>query len=119
MLGEYSKPISDIAWAPTMGRSYHLIATACRENTFRIHTLKREDDGTQGRIDFSSLKTVEINNKADVWRITWNATGTVLATSSQDGSISLWRKNFAGSWDKVQDISTGSKMSYFHMNPSF
>ena len=28
--------IHDVAWAPAMGRSYHLIATASRENKFKV-----------------------------------------------------------------------------------
>ena len=28
--------IQDVAWAPAMGRSYHLIATASRENNFKV-----------------------------------------------------------------------------------
>ena len=28
--------VHDVAWAPVMGRSYHLIATASREKRFRV-----------------------------------------------------------------------------------
>lgn len=36
VLGEHLNPVHDIAWAPAMGRSYHLIATASRESTFKV-----------------------------------------------------------------------------------
>lgn len=35
-VGEHNGVVHDIAWAPVMGRSYHLIATASRENCFRV-----------------------------------------------------------------------------------
>mmetsp|Transcript_8172 Transcript_8172/g.13578 ORF Transcript_8172/g.13578 Transcript_8172/m.13578 type:complete len:273 (-) Transcript_8172:1027-1845(-) len=35
-LGDHVNPVHDIAWAPSMGRSYHLIATASRESTFKV-----------------------------------------------------------------------------------
>ena len=40
MLGEHNSPVHDIAWAPAMGRSYHLIATASRESTFKVDFTK-------------------------------------------------------------------------------
>lgn len=39
VLGEHNGVVHDIAWAPVMGRSYHLIATASRENCFRVRTV--------------------------------------------------------------------------------
>lgn len=30
-------PINDVAWAPSMGRSYHLIATAAKEPNFKVY----------------------------------------------------------------------------------
>ena len=39
VLGElHVNPVHDIAWAPSMGRSYHLIATASREPFIRVCT---------------------------------------------------------------------------------
>jgi len=36
VLGVHGRPVHDIAWAPNMGRSYHLIAAASREKNFRV-----------------------------------------------------------------------------------
>lgn len=116
VLGQHDSPIHDIAWAPSMGRSYHLIATATRERTFKIHTLKRRPDGS---VEYVSTETMATANNSKVGRVAWNATGTVLATSSEDGSLSLWRKTYAGSWINVQDIPSNldSKLQYFYKNP--
>jgi precorrin-6B methylase 2 len=32
----HSNPVSDIAWAPAMGRSYHIIAVASREPKIKV-----------------------------------------------------------------------------------
>jgi hypothetical protein len=37
VLDSHTTPIHDVAWAPVMGRSYHLIATASRERYFKVH----------------------------------------------------------------------------------
>jgi nucleoporin SEH1 len=113
-VGGSGRVINDIAWAPSMGRSYHLIATASRENCFRIHTLQRHADGS---LVPSHTHCEEVSSP--VWRVAWNATGTVLATSSEDGSLTYWRRDFAGSWKNVQSLPSGNESSastVFHPN---
>ena len=101
VLGEHTGVIHDIAWAPAMGRSYHLVASASRERSFKVHTLKRLEEG---RIEYTSTQTVEVQGQSAIWRVAWNATGTVLATSSEDGAVALWRKDFQGEWQRVQEV---------------
>jgi nucleoporin SEH1 len=36
--------------------------------------------------------------------VAWNVTGTVLAASGEDGTLSLWRRDFAGKWINVQNL---------------
>ncbi|KAJ1866761.1 epoxide hydrolase, soluble (sEH) [Coemansia sp. RSA 989] len=36
-LAQYDSHVLDVDWAPTMGRSYHLIATACADGHIRIY----------------------------------------------------------------------------------
>lgn len=80
----------------------------------QIHTLKRKEGGKLERI---STEKIDSTGKGNIWRLSWNATGTVLAASSEDGSISLWRKNFAGTWVNVQNIPSENKMNYYYQNP--
>jgi nucleoporin SEH1 len=91
--------IHDIAWAPTMGRNYHQIATASRETCFKVHTMHRT---STGKIVYAKTQAVE--SPSVVWRVAWNATGTVLATSSEDGTLALWRTNYMGEWRVVQTL---------------
>lgn len=116
ILGDHNNAVHDVAWAPAMGRSYHLIATASRESSFKIHELRRREDGS---LEYVSAQTVESTTKSNVWRLAWNATGTVLVTSCEDGTLSLWRRDFAGIWVNVQNLPAGvqQKMMYFYKNP--
>lgn len=50
---------------------------------------------------------IDIKTPSPVWRVAWNATGTVLATSSEDGTLSLWRKDVTGVWSNVQTLAAG------------
>eukprot|EP01041_Mallomonas_annulata_P012857 gene12857-27109_t len=106
VLDAHSDPVNDVAWAPSMGRSYHLIASAARERSFKVHTLQRKEGGVLEYTPGTS-KTIETNS--EIWRVAWNATGTVLATSSEDGSVGLWRKDFSGEWINVQQMESGAE----------
>lgn len=100
--------IHDIAWAPTMGRNYHQIATTSREAGFKVHTLHRTTTGSSGKLEYSKTQSVE--STSVIWRVAWNATGTVLATSSEDGTLALWRTNYMGEWRIVQTLPASSKV---------
>ena len=110
VLGEHTGVVHDISWAPSMGRSYHLIATASRENSFKIHTLQRITENDKHFLEYKSTQTILSGTSSEIWRVAWNATGTVLATSSEDGTLALWRRNIHGEWKNVETLpSTGFK----------
>jgi nucleoporin SEH1 len=136
VLDSHTTPIHDVAWAPVMGRSYHLIATASREKYFKVHLLRphllcvcltlpslplplpssllcllsclsqihilRRFNGISLTYEPGSSQTIQTTS--EVWRVAWNVTGTVLVTTSEDGTLSLWRKDFSGEWINVQDL---------------
>ena len=82
----------------------------------KVHTLQRN----AGLISFAAGNTETIETPSPVWRIAWNVTGTVIAASAEDGSISLWRRNFAGKWNNIQnlpsDLSNPSRSFYEYKN---
>ena len=43
-------------------------------------------------------------------------TGTVLSTSSEDGSLSLYRRDFVGNWRSVQDLPGVNETKQFYNN---
>jgi nucleoporin SEH1 len=134
--------VNDVAWAPNMGRSYHLIASAgqdhhqqlkvsptkrifaafipCRNveipknpsriharvvsNSLQIHRLLRTPDG------IVPTGPAEVLAGADqpqgIWRIDWNVTGTVLASSGEEGVVRLWKSTFRGDWKEIKTVSS-------------
>jgi len=97
----HTGPILDIAWAPNMGRSYHLIATASKDRTVRIW---RIDQAKNGKYEVKLVKSFPDHN-AEVWRVEWNITGTILASSGDDNTIRLWKQNFLDQWLCLSIIS--------------
>ena len=108
-LAKHSRPdsgccVNDVAWAPNMGRSYHLIASAGQDahSQLKINRLAR----TPGRLVPEG--TVDISPSADqpqgVWRCEWNATGTVLASSGEEGEVKLWKSTFRGDFTQIKSM---------------
>jgi len=97
-----TEAVHDIAFAPNLGRSYHLLAVAT--NNVRIVTLKPVMDSTVQsaltRFDIHTVAQFEEHNST-VWRVCWNITGTILASSGDDGFVRLWKANYMNNWKCV------------------
>ena len=39
-----------------------------------------------------------------VWRVCWNVTGTILASSGDDGCVKLWKANYMDNWKCVSTL---------------
>ena len=42
---------------------------------------------------------------APVWRVSWSITGNVLAVSSGNDSVTLWKENLARKWERVSHVA--------------
>ncbi|XP_077865767.1 nucleoporin SEH1-A-like [Saccoglossus kowalevskii] len=98
-----TEAVHDVAFAPNLGRSYHLLAVASKD--VRIIMLKplRRAQSTVGQ--HSGVTRFEVRQPAQfdehnsqVWRVNWNITGTILASSGDDGCVRLWKANYLDNW---------------------
>ncbi|KAI8452359.1 WD40-repeat-containing domain protein [Phakopsora pachyrhizi] len=102
-------PISSLAWAPSCGRDYQLIAAGHRDGRARIWRLVPPTN-ILGSLNYQKDWTVELDTELEdhvgdgsqsksrcvgggVGRCDWSATGTVLSTSGSDGKIRIWKSN--------------------------
>ncbi|ETL25568.1 hypothetical protein L917_20462 [Phytophthora nicotianae] len=98
----HTDAIHDVCWAPNMGRSSHLLATASKDRTVRIWRLMiQEDDHLQADVEEVARKH---HHDSEVWRVEWNVTGTMLASSGDDGTVRMWKSDFEGNWACVNTI---------------
>ncbi|KAN0035671.1 hypothetical protein ACTA71_004955 [Dictyostelium dimigraforme] len=95
-----SRAIHDVCWAPNMGRSYHLIATASKDHKVRIWKLSSD----RSKMELKEIMRKD-DHKSEVWRVEWNITGTILASSGDDGNVCLWKCNMNGEWKLFSLIS--------------
>lgn len=113
--------IHDIAWAPNMGRSYHLIATASKDETIKIWKLTREAAHSNNSNDKNQSQGVaeyrleqlasHAEHQTPVWRVEWNVTGTMLASSGDDGTVRMWKNDYEGQWVCVSTVCGGNSPS--------
>ncbi|KAH9926762.1 WD40 repeat-like protein [Fomitopsis serialis] len=106
--------ITTISWAPSCGRSYHLVATGGRDGHVRIWRVKPpaledggDTDGTEGSdARWSAAVVADFDDhKSSVGRVEWNVTGTVLSSSGNDGRVRLWKMTAGNVWRPAGHIS--------------
>jgi nucleoporin SEH1 len=100
--GELPHPslIRDITWAPSMGRSWHQLATACKDGHVRIFKLTEQDGTWQAQCigDFD-------DHGQPVWRVSFNVTGTILSSAGDDAKIRLWKSSYGGQFACTSVVS--------------
>lgn len=119
-----------------MARSYQLIATASKDNLVRIYKLteqhlplqqQQQQQQQRGRVPSSPAGTptqsgaasksyhIELmasfdDHKAEVWRVEWNITGTILSSSGDDGKLRLWTTGYDGKWRQMASITANTQV---------
>lgn len=102
---EYSsRPVSDVAWAPTLGRPTDVVAVAAGPRVV-LWSLS----GAADEIKVDRVATLEHGH--DVWQVGWNLLGNWLAASTEGGEVCMWRPDFAGEWNLVNTIAGAQQES--------
>ncbi|KAK2094725.1 Nucleoporin SEH1 [Saguinus oedipus] len=93
-------PVHDIAFAPNLGRSFHILAIATKDvRIFTLKPVRKELTSSGGPTKFELHIVAQFDNhNSQVWRVSWNITGTVLASSGDDGCVRLWKANYMDNW---------------------
>ncbi|KAK9768643.1 epoxide hydrolase, soluble (sEH) [Basidiobolus ranarum] len=113
VLSGHEGVVHDVSWAPNLGRSYQLIATASKDQNVRI--FKLTDEGSPGATEKRwrvELVAVFPDHKAEVWKVEWNVTGTILSSSGDDGKVRLWKATFGDEWKCMSVISAEQDNDY-------
>lgn len=87
-LSQHRGLIRDIEWSPSIGRSYSYIATACKDGYVRIFHIQGNEP--------PKLVHESAEHGGEVWRVSWNATGTILASAGDDAKVRFWKRLYTG-----------------------
>jgi len=110
-----TEAVHDVAFAPNVGRSRHLLAISTKDvNIMSIEPLKERDAGQLQQSTVSTVKpditliaTLQ-DHETQVWRVEWNLTGTILSSTGDDGRVRLWKANYIGTWRCIGDLKNTS-----------
>lgn len=103
-------PVHDLAFAPCVGRSHYLLGIASKD--VRIISLKplqldldtsRQQDGNAARFETRLVGQFDDHN-SQVWQVSWNIIGTILASTGDDGCVRMWKANYMGIWKGIATI---------------
>lgn len=92
--------VRDVAWAPSTGLAHSLVASASEDRSVYIWTKKAQEGWT-----FEVLHVFD----APVWRVSWSVTGNVLAVSSGDSNVTLWKQQVDGAWAQVPNANAAGE----------
>jgi len=107
-LSAFTEPVYDLKFAPNVGRSYHLLAIGSKN----VHLISMKplasppDSEASSKFDVNHLAQFEDHN-SQIWRVSWNITGTILASSGADGSVRLWKANYMNNWKCISVLKPG------------
>jgi len=118
--------VRSVSWAADMGRSYQLIASASRDKSVKLWAVRHvtnSDDEAEGAWTlaaggengvapiegnagerWAASCCAELAHRSQVWRVSWNASGSMLATSEDDGTVRVFKMDAAGGWQQAQPV---------------
>lgn len=96
-LSDARDAIQSVSWAPHIGRSMQLIATGGRDGAVYVYMLRLPSAGASTPASCESKLVAKLPEHRDaVWRVEWNATGSLLASSGDDGTVRVWQPDATG-----------------------
>jgi len=90
----HSDWVRDVAWAPPLLPNVNVVASCSEDKTVIIWT---QTGGAGNEWKGTLLHEFE----APVWRVSWSLTAQMLAISSGDNDVSLWRAGLDGVWTQI------------------
>ena len=92
--------VRDVAWAPNTGMPYNTIASCSEDRS--VYIWKQSDR------DAKWVPTLMKTFDAPVWRVSWSITGNVLAVSTGDHNVTLWKQAVDESWVQISSVDEGT-----------
>jgi len=89
--------VRDVAWAPNTAMPYNIIASCSEDKSVYIWKQRERDqqwEATLMKKDF----------EAPVWRVSWSVTGNVLAVSTGDHKVTLWKQSVDESFVQISTV---------------
>uniref|UniRef100_A0A1I8PTX8 Nucleoporin SEH1 n=1 Tax=Stomoxys calcitrans TaxID=35570 RepID=A0A1I8PTX8_STOCA len=94
-INDITDPVTDLAFAPNAGRSFHMLAVASKD-LYIVNIRGSSDASGAMKLDIQTVKHTDHN--CPVWRVCWNMLATMLISTGDDGCVRIWRMNYSKKW---------------------
>lgn len=91
--------VRDVAWAPNTAMPYNTVASCSEDGQVVIWKQHNPTEQWQPQVMHQF--------DAPVWRVSWSVTGNVLAVSTGDHKVSLWKQSYDETWVQISDLAEG------------
>mmetsp|Transcript_15553 Transcript_15553/g.21484 ORF Transcript_15553/g.21484 Transcript_15553/m.21484 type:complete len:324 (-) Transcript_15553:191-1162(-) len=88
--------VRDCAWAPNAGLPMSTVASCGQDGVVFVWT--QDETGAEWK------QHLLHDFKVPVWRLSWSATGNILAVSDANHQVSLWKEQLDESWIQIQTV---------------
>jgi protein transport protein SEC13 len=95
----HSDWVRDVAWAPSSSLPCSTFASCSEDRS--VFIWKQSEAGWEP----SLLRAFD----APVWRVSWSITGTVLAVSTGDHKVTLWKQAVDESWMQISSVEDAAE----------
>lgn len=93
--------VRDVAWAPSSLTNQSMIASCSEDGTVIVWSSNSPEDENSPVV----MQPTLLNSfDAPVWRLSWSITGNILAVSSGDGDVTLWKQMLDGEWKLMSSV---------------
>lgn len=92
--------VRDVAWAPNTAMPYNIIASCSEDRS--VYIWKQTE--RNGMWVPSLMQSFD----APVWRVSWSVTGNVLAVSTGDHKVTLWKQSVTEEWTQISSVEDES-----------
>lgn len=98
--------VRDVAWAPSILPNTNMVASCSEDRTVIIWTQVQDKNNDASASESPWVPTLLNTFEEPVWRVSWSVTGSILAVSSGDNTVTLWKKTFGGGsgWAQVSSV---------------
>jgi len=94
-LEAHSNWVRDVSWSPNVGLPYSTIASCSQDGSVIIWT----------QINGGVWNKTDIKFESVVWRVSWSVTGNILAVSSGDNIVTLWKETLDHEWKCISSLT--------------
>lgn len=93
--------VRDVAWSPSTLHTKTSIASCSQSGRVIIWTCDLNDTGSGALTMWKQIALPDFNTVA--WNVSWSLTGNMLAVSSGDNKVSIWKEDHKGKFVCIND----------------